>query len=91
MPTRSPRRGDATSGATAAPLRDDPARARLSTLLTDSTLSVGQFARAIGRDERSVRRWLAGQQSLPETLAEWLASVVRVEVTAERVGLVVRR
>ncbi len=69
----------------------DPARDRLSTLLSDSGLSIGQLARALGRDERSMRRWLGADQAIPETLADLLARVVRIEVTAQRVTLVVER
>jgi len=83
MVTRAPRRGDALPAAS-------DTRARLSGLLTDHGLSVGQLARALGRDERALRRWLAGDDP-PDTLAHWLASVVRIDVTRDRVTVVLAR
>ena len=44
----------------------------------------------LGRDPRSLRRYLAGD-IIPPTLAAWIASVERVEVTRGRVTVVVRR
>ena len=83
MSTRSPRRGDAPPAAS-------DTRARLSALLHDHGLSVGQLAAALGRDERALRRWLAGDDP-PDTLAHWLARVVRFDVTRDRVTVVLGR
>jgi hypothetical protein len=64
---------------------------RLRDLLTESALSHADFARLVlGRDPRSLRRYLAGD-AIPPTLAAWLASVERVEVTRGRVTVVVQR
>lgn len=36
-------------------------------------MSLRQFARqAMGRDERTLRRWLAGTQDIPPAALEWL-------------------
>ena len=53
--------------------RDDPARARLSTLLTDSGLPAAELARVLGRDPRTVRRWMSGEMPIPEAVGEMLA------------------
>lgn len=45
-----------------------------------SELGSGAFARdVLGRDERSVRRWRAGELELPNALRDWLSRVVYVE------------
>lgn len=63
---------------------------RLRTLIAESGLSQVKFAEAFGVDPRSVRRWLAGG-AMPKTVTDQLARVVRVEVTAERVHIVLTR
>lgn len=65
--------------------------ARLSALVAESGLTHQDFSRLVlGRDPRSLRRYLAGDV-IPPTLAEWLASVVRIEVTRDRVTVIVSR
>ena len=66
-------------------------RERLSALLTGSGLSVGRFARVLGVDERTLRRWLAADIAVPESRAAWLARVVRLDVTRDRVTVVLSR
>ena len=80
-----PRRGDA-------PLAASDARARLSALITASGLSQAEFARHVlaGRDPRSLRRYLAGD-TIPPDLVTYIAALVRVDVTPERVSPVTRR
>ena len=59
--------------------------ARLSALLTESGLSQQAFARLVlGRDARSLRRYLGGEP-IPETLAAWLRRVEKIEVQPDRV------
>jgi hypothetical protein len=49
----------------------DP-RATLSALLASSGLTVSRFARdVVGRDVRTVRRWIAGDP-IPDSVAQWL-------------------
>jgi len=63
--------------------------ARLSALIAESGLSQQAFAGLVlGRDSRSLRRYLAGEP-IPETLAAWLARVERVDVQPDRVRIVV--
>ena len=71
-------------------MRDGDAT-RLGAIVAESGLSQTEFAHAVlGRDPRSLRRYLAGD-IIPPTLAAWIASVERVEVTRGRVTVVVRR
>ena len=66
-------------------------RTRLSALLAESGLSQQAFARTVlGRDPRSLRRYLAGAV-VPECLGEWLTSVHRVDTSRDRVTITVRR
>jgi hypothetical protein len=66
-------------------------KALLSALITQSGLSIAEFARiVVGRDERTVRRWLAGTTEIPDTAAEWLARV-SVEVNGRTVTIRVTR
>lgn len=65
------------------PTTPDPtALSRLRELIAESGLSHSGFARAIGVDARTVRRWLAGNQALPESRVAWMARVRRIERTA---------
>jgi len=65
--------------------------AKLSALVADSGLSLTEFAeRVLGRDPRSLRRYLAGEV-IPPTLAEWLVAVRRIEVTRDRVVVTLDR
>lgn len=79
-----PRRGDAPPAAS-------DTRARLSALLTDSGLGVVAASRAIGVDRTTLADWLSGKIEIPQTRARWLASIVRLEVTRDRVTLVMAR
>jgi len=64
----------------------------LSRLVDHSGLSIAEFARVVvGRDERTVRRWLSGEILIPESAASWLARVVRVDATSGRVTVVLDR
>lgn len=57
----------------------DP-RATLSTLIGASGLSISVWARDVmGRDVRTVRRWLNGEQVIPQSAAQWIARVRTVE------------
>jgi hypothetical protein len=65
-------------------------RGMISTLLAASGLSAAEFARTVvGRDERTVRRWLAGEP-IPESVAAWL-SRASVESTSRTVTIRVTR
>ena len=67
------------------------ARATLSAVLTDSGLSAAEFARVVvGRDERTVRRWLSGETDIPESVGQWLARV-QVEQNGRTVTIRVAR
>lgn len=69
----------------------DPVRGRLSALIASSGLSIAEFARTVlGRDERTLRRWLTGEINIPESAAVWLQKVA-VDVTARTVTLRVTR
>lgn len=61
----------------------DP-RDMLRAAIEASGLSARRFAREIlaGRDERTVRRWLSGEVEMPAPVAEWVASLRRVDSTA---------
>ena len=68
--------------------KKDAARATASALVTASGLSIAEFARTVvGRDERTVRRWLTGATEIPEQAADWLA---RAEVAANSRTVTVR-
>ena len=64
---------------------------RLQRLIDHSGLSARRFAMdVLSRDERTVRRWLAGEP-IPAAAEAWLLRLERVELTAkERVRIVVR-
>ncbi|MFN8992949.1 MAG: hypothetical protein ACK5X3_04695 [Pseudomonadota bacterium] len=64
----------------------------LSAWIDQSGLSIAEFARKVlGRDERTVRRWLSGEIAIPQSAAAWIESVTRVESTANRVTVVIER
>lgn len=84
MSTRSPRRGDASPVA-------DPVRDRLSVLLAESGLSVSALARAVGVDRGTVADWLSGEKPIPESRRAWIARVQRLDVSAQRVSIVLTR
>lgn len=65
--------------------------AKISALVADSGLSLTEFAeRVLGRDPRSLRRYMAGDV-IPPTLAAWVLAVRRIEVTRDRVTVVLDR
>lgn len=67
------------------------ARARLSAHVNASGLSIAEFARTVlGRDERTVRRWLTGEIDVPESAAVWLQKAA-VEVNSRTVTVRVPR
>ena len=69
-----------------------PDDAPLSALIAGSGLSIAEFARVVvGRDERTVRRWLTGEITIPESASAWLSRVVRVDATSGRVTVVLDR
>lgn len=64
---------------------DAAARGILSALIDESGLSIAEFARVVlGRDERTVRRWLAGHP-IPESHGAWLDRVEDVETRRGRI------
>jgi hypothetical protein len=66
-------------------------RDRLSWLIDTSGLSIAEWARTVvGRDERTVRRWLAGEP-IPNSVTDWLGRISHVRVSPENVVLEVRR
>jgi len=68
----------------------DP-RATLSALIEASSLSIAEFARIVlGRDERTVRRWLTGEIAIPESATTWLRRIA-LEVHSKTVTVRVQR
>lgn len=66
------------------------ARAKLSHLLEDTGLSLREFGRRVlGRDVRSLSRYLAGE-TIPPELAEQIARM-RVKATVDEISIVVNR
>ena len=51
----------------------------LRQFLATSGLTPTELSRVLGRDDRTMRRWLAGEQDVPDTLAQ---QVARLRVTA---------
>lgn len=51
----------------------------LRSFLATSGLTPTELSRVLGRDDRTMRRWLAGEQEVPDTLAQ---QVARLRVTA---------
>ena len=70
---------------------DDDALSRLSLLLTDSGLSIVEFARALGRDERTVRRWLTREMPIPGAVSAMLHRVQAVDVTTKKITITLER
>lgn len=67
------------------------ARERLSALIDASDLSIVAFAEIVmGRDERTVRRWLAGE-TIPEGVRQWLARVDGITTDTDTVAVTLRR
>lgn len=66
-------------------------RELLSAHVTASGLSIAEFARTVvGRDERTVRRWLTGKTEIPEQAADWLARA-EIESNSKTVTVRVKR
>jgi hypothetical protein len=57
----------------------EDARRTLADLLATSGLTPTELSRVLGRDDRTMRRWLSGEQDVPDTLAR---QVARLRVTA---------
>ena len=70
---------------------DDDALSRLSFLLTDSGLSIVEFARLLGRDERTVRRWLSREMPIPGAVSAMLHRVQRIDVTPKKITIILER
>lgn len=68
----------------------DP-RAAVSAAIQASGLSIAEWARTVvGRDERTVRRWLAGDR-IPAQVADWVERLEAQAVAADAVTVTVRR
>jgi hypothetical protein len=64
--------------------------ARLRVVIEASGLSARRFAvDVMSRDERTVRRWLAGEP-MPPTVRAWLDSLDGVFATDESITVVIR-
>jgi hypothetical protein len=49
-----------------------------------SGLSARQFAEIVmGRNERTIRRWLAGDSAIPVPAVDWLRRYLKGEITVE--------
>lgn len=71
---------------------DSLSLASLRWALQDSGLSIVQFARyVVGRDERTVRRWLTGETEIPEAVGFWLRAIESVEATDDRITVTIKR
>lgn len=71
-------------------MSEPDARARLSELLTTSGLSNREFARRVlGRDVRSLSRYLGGD-TIPPELADQILRM-RIDVATEAITVKVRR
>lgn len=69
----------------------DATLTRLRALVSESGLSQAEFAtRVLGRDPRSLRRYLAGDV-IPPTLVAWIDATERIESTRGRVTVTVLR
>lgn len=63
----------------------------LSALLTDSGLSIVEMAGVLGRDERTVRRWLGGEMAIPGAAADQIQRLRITGLTKGAVRLEYRR
>lgn len=67
-----------------------PPADRLRAAIAASGLSARQFAvRVMGRDERTVRRWLAGE-TMPDTALAWLARLAKVTDSGRATRILLR-
>lgn len=48
-------------------------------------------ARFLGVDERTSRRWIAGEREIPETVSRFLTFIAAAKLTPEEVEKVIRR
>lgn len=71
-------------------MQDTPL-ARLRAVLAESGLSQNELARTLGRDERTIRRWLSEEAATPESVGRMLEKLERLDVDKERVTVVLRR
>lgn len=73
---------------------DRPARATtwaLRRLVVASGITPTELSRVLGRDDRTMRRWLSGEQEVPDTLAQQVARLRVTAVDDEGVHLTYRR
>ena len=56
-----------------------------------SGLTPTEASRVLGRDDRTMRRWLSGEQDVPDTLAQQVARLRVTAVDPEGVHLTYRR
>ncbi len=73
---------------------DSPARAStwaLRRFAVASGITPTELSRVLGRDDRTMRRWLAGEQDVPDTLAQQVERIQVTGVTSDTVHLMYRR
>lgn len=63
----------------------------LRAFVAESGLTPTELARVLGRDDRTMRRWLAGDQDVPDTLAQQVARLRVTRVDAKTVTLEYQR
>jgi hypothetical protein len=63
----------------------------LRRLVFASGLTPTELSRVLGRDDRTMRRWLSGEQEVPDTLAQQVARLRVTAVDDEGVHLTYRR
>lgn len=72
-------------------LEDTDQQLLLSRAIEDTGLSIAAFGRdVVGRDERTVRRWLNGEIEIPQSVHQWLARLESIDVHGDRVAITVR-
>ena len=72
-------------------MTDNDDASDLSRVLTSSGLSIVEFARALGRDERTVRRWLTHEMPIPGAVSAMLQRVQAVDVTTKKITITLER
>ena len=63
----------------------------LRQFVATSGLTPTEASRVLGRDDRTMRRWLSGEQDVPDTLAQQVARLRVTAVDPEGVHLTYRR
>lgn len=63
----------------------------LSALLEDSGLSIVEMAGVLGRDERTLRRWLAQEMPIPDSTGDQLQRLRITGITRTTIKLEYRR